>query len=134
MDGDMVLVSPTSHAKTIPPDDTLKTILAKEGLAGLIVVDQRWSLNTADSPKFLSCKAALTILDRNANIVLDSKPGSLGGDSVILQSLISALLNEVTFGSFFSTREAKKSRQELNQKVGQNIARRIQSFLNPPTN
>lgn len=128
-DGDSVLVSPNSHAKTIPADDALRSVIASEHLAALMIVDEEWSISDETSLKLANCDVALIITDPAGKVILDSPPPTAGDGAVKLMSFGSGVMYDLSFGQVLSNKDVQDALQNLADQVGKSIAGRIDKFV-----
>ena len=129
-DGDFVLVTPTSPDSIIPPDAALKQIMSDENLAGLIVLDQDWYLDTK-SLKTVACAVEITLMDSKGNTIFNSQPGLQTDGEEKLTSFLQDFLQNLTFSMFGepSITEIQEALNVVNTEMADSIIARLQEFV-----
>jgi hypothetical protein len=128
-DGDLLLVTPNNPDRIMPPDATLTQIISEEKLAGLIVIDQDWYLDTKNYDT-LGCGVEINLMDEAGTILFNSKPGLATDGEAKLTNLMQDFLQNLSFSiaGTPSTDDIQDAIDEVSVETADSIVQRLQEF------
>jgi len=113
----------------IPPDATMRQIMEEEGLAGLIVIDEDWYLDT-ENFKTIACGVEITLLDEAGNVIYNSDPGLQTDGEEKFTNLLQDFVQEMSFSLFGdpNIEAIEDSLEKVNAEMAESIVNRLETF------
>lgn len=124
---ELLLVSPTEHRTTLPPDDALRHLMQKENLEGLLVVDEFWTVFTQTN--LLSCKVDVRLLNASGSVVFQGETSGSKQISGFLRSLTNDLTLGATGGA--DSEEMVLVAKDASRMAGENTIKLLEAFITP---
>ena len=104
-------------------------VISEEKLAGLIVIDQDWYLDTKNYDT-LGCGVEINLMDDRGTVLFNSKPGLTTDGETKLTNLMQDFLSNLTFSIAGTpgTDDIQAAIDEVSSEMADSIVQRLQDF------